>query len=664
MKPIKLDLLNHFIKHVQFRPMELFLKYFNLPKLFCTILVCCYYFIGQAQVQTHVVGDSVRVHGNNNAGELILENSTKNVNGFLFNRDNGRTEFRRGINQVNDTLYVIGADTLRIAHLININTVYYVSKKYAGAAAAVFTGKTQSSISSSNSGYTQQLAKAVPGSMLFPYPDPFSARNAALDAINSGKISSATIVVMAGNSYTVGSDNPAQNGDLNYNANANVAADVGFSNANSTDVASLCQDKVHYFFEKDAQLHYINSSYTVWMTYLVDASDPNWESGIYGHGYFRQYYGQKQGFSSGWCQIDNANAQFEFRSDYLELQYWRGFLLPNISRFHIDIKHIQAGYVNILQTIVSRNGNGKPMTGYFNCDNFIYGQGRILNDYNDFWSAFSLGTSNASVDTSYREKNITIQLKNADIRVGLPEYDAFIMSNGFTNANISVQIANLKQTSTSIAWASSFASLIGCTFSRNNNVLMNVAIQNAETEYPLFGMLKNSYADPARFSRFNFYCGLHRKLPSAVMTDEWAKRNLNIQNDYLTNVVKAKLTISGNYINESNSEVLAMDYTNVSKQLELKGYFKTTALGKNVMIFNGYQDKRIALTDATLVNDGVTPCIALKGSQNGYGTSGGVPLNTARTLYIKNVHANASPDAGVLTVGDSIKVTPDLVEYY
>ncbi len=47
--------------------------------------------------------------------ELNLENSTRNVKGFLYNKGNGRTEFRNGIIKLpGDSLYVIGSDTLKI----------------------------------------------------------------------------------------------------------------------------------------------------------------------------------------------------------------------------------------------------------------------------------------------------------------------------------------------------------------------------------------------------------------------------------------------------------------------------------------------------------------------------------------------------------------------
>lgn len=614
-----------------------------------------------------IKADSVRIHNDSCKAELILENSTKNVEGFLYNKGNGRTEFRRGILNIGDSLYIIGADTLRLnssKNINNSNNVFYVSKKFVGAAAAVITGKTLDSINSSNPSYNYQLANAIPGSITRSYPDPFSARNAAIEAITAGKILNATIIIQAGNIYTVGSDNPTQNGDLNYNANSNIVADVGFSSSNSTTIASLCQDKINYYFEQNSKLLYINSAYTIWMTYYEDLTDATWESGIYGHGSFKQYYGQKQGFSSAWCLINNANALFTFNADYIELQYFLGFRLYNVAVFNIDIKTIYAGYVNILNVQLNRNGNGRDMYGYFNCDNFVYGEDKIKNTATDYWPAFSIGVTDASVNNSLRNKNINIKIGNANIKVNCSEYDTFFMQKGLSNTNLNFNIDNLHQTSSALASNSLFGSLIGSTFSHSNNVLMNVDIKNAVTEYPLFGMLKNSYADSGEMSKFNFHCGLHRKLPSLIDNSEWAKRNINIQNDWIQSNVLAKMVISGTYINESNSEVVAMDYTNLSKITELKGYFKTTAVGKHVMVLNGSQDKRLAITDATLINDGTVPCIAIKGSQEGYLTSGGIPLNTSRTVYIKNVHANAVPDTNVVLEGDSIRVVPDLSLYY
>lgn len=52
-------------------------------------------FAATAQIHTQIIGDSVRMRSNTSTAELILENSTKNVDGFLYNKGNGRTEFRK-----------------------------------------------------------------------------------------------------------------------------------------------------------------------------------------------------------------------------------------------------------------------------------------------------------------------------------------------------------------------------------------------------------------------------------------------------------------------------------------------------------------------------------------------------------------------------------------
>ena len=62
-----------------------------------------------------IKADSVLITNDSCDAELNLENSTKNVNGFLYNKGNGRTEFRKGLIKINDSLYIIGNDTLNIA---------------------------------------------------------------------------------------------------------------------------------------------------------------------------------------------------------------------------------------------------------------------------------------------------------------------------------------------------------------------------------------------------------------------------------------------------------------------------------------------------------------------------------------------------------------------
>lgn len=56
--------------------------------------------------------DSVKITNHCDTAELILENHTQTVPGFLFNKGRGRTEFRRVMQQLNATTYLIGGDTL------------------------------------------------------------------------------------------------------------------------------------------------------------------------------------------------------------------------------------------------------------------------------------------------------------------------------------------------------------------------------------------------------------------------------------------------------------------------------------------------------------------------------------------------------------------------
>src|SRR5581483_5897378 len=67
----------------------------------------------QGQSVYTIKADSVKIT-NCDSAELILENHTQNVPGFLFNTGNGRTIFKRGLQSIGNGGYVIGADTLEV----------------------------------------------------------------------------------------------------------------------------------------------------------------------------------------------------------------------------------------------------------------------------------------------------------------------------------------------------------------------------------------------------------------------------------------------------------------------------------------------------------------------------------------------------------------------
>ncbi|MBO9204517.1 MULTISPECIES: hypothetical protein [Niastella] len=70
--------------------------------------------VSLAQYVYTIKADSVKITNTCDTAELIIENHTQMVPGFLFNKGRGRTEFRRVMHGINDTLVMIGPDTLRL----------------------------------------------------------------------------------------------------------------------------------------------------------------------------------------------------------------------------------------------------------------------------------------------------------------------------------------------------------------------------------------------------------------------------------------------------------------------------------------------------------------------------------------------------------------------
>jgi hypothetical protein len=79
------------------------------PLIFLLITAC----IAQAHSQfVHKIkADSVLITNDSCTAELNLENSTKHIKGFLYNKGNGRTEFRKAV-KLNDSTFLFGDDTL------------------------------------------------------------------------------------------------------------------------------------------------------------------------------------------------------------------------------------------------------------------------------------------------------------------------------------------------------------------------------------------------------------------------------------------------------------------------------------------------------------------------------------------------------------------------
>jgi hypothetical protein len=69
----------------------------------------------KAQYIYKIKADSVRIYNDSCTAELILENRTKDTLGFLYNKGNGRTEFRRALIPIGNAKYLIGRDTVNFS---------------------------------------------------------------------------------------------------------------------------------------------------------------------------------------------------------------------------------------------------------------------------------------------------------------------------------------------------------------------------------------------------------------------------------------------------------------------------------------------------------------------------------------------------------------------
>lgn len=69
-----------------------------------------------AQYVYTIKADSVKITNTCDTAELIIENHTQTVPGFLYNKGRGRTEFRKLLQNVNDNTFLIGGDTLNLSN--------------------------------------------------------------------------------------------------------------------------------------------------------------------------------------------------------------------------------------------------------------------------------------------------------------------------------------------------------------------------------------------------------------------------------------------------------------------------------------------------------------------------------------------------------------------
>lgn len=82
--------------------------------LFCLMAILCFSQPLFSQTVYTITADSVKLTSCDSS-ELIIQNHTQNVPGFLFNTGNGRTIFKHALQPIGGGSFLVGADTLNLA---------------------------------------------------------------------------------------------------------------------------------------------------------------------------------------------------------------------------------------------------------------------------------------------------------------------------------------------------------------------------------------------------------------------------------------------------------------------------------------------------------------------------------------------------------------------
>lgn len=100
--------------------------------------------------------DTLKIEKVGGSSELVLKNKTRDTTGFLFNTGSGITQFKR-IRQINDTTFVAGNDTIKIASAASGGSGLHTLNGLSGGSQTFATGTTGTDFNISSSGSTHSI---------------------------------------------------------------------------------------------------------------------------------------------------------------------------------------------------------------------------------------------------------------------------------------------------------------------------------------------------------------------------------------------------------------------------------------------------------------------------------------------------------------------------
>jgi hypothetical protein len=495
----------------------------------------------------------------------------------------------------------------------------------------------------------------MPGNILSCYPDPYSARNAALDALAAGRIKHAQVVILEGNQYTIGSKDSSKNGSIDgLHANNGTIADIQFDSttlAADKALSSIMRNGVDMYYATGANLTYINSSYAIYCVYLNDSTNNTYfKSNIYGEGAFYQVYGEVNGFMATFYMINDRNAFTSFHAREVILQQFWGFYSLRFSVSNIEIEDLLTSDAIVFWIGIPDRYNG-PLLGnatnspemiHVKVKNWRFGKDQIpYPNSNDVWYGIELGENPWQEGTmvTFDIGNLYMYSSNYSplfqVQTAVAQY----------NVRMMVNIDNLVQKDSHLTYAGTGGGLIsiyqtGNAF--NNSITYN--IKSARIEAPLLGSLDFSAAAGSKGNRFNINVGDLQKDSSAFAGGLFNVTSLAGPADPMI------ISINGNFKSYDNKPMIYATNPLVNRWI-FSGTYNMAHSGQPVAHFYTSTGRIMAFTDAILINDGTTPCIMADSTLS-------IPV------YIKNVHANSTPTANIQLIGDTAKIVSDIPDFF
>lgn len=559
---------------------------------------------------------------------------------------------------------------------------YYVSKKYTGPGAAFINGSANiGQISSTNAEYNTQLAQAIPGSKEFPYPDPWAARNAAQAALTAATIKTAHIVVLAGNTYTVGSNSSASNGTMTppYAASGHDVADVGFTSAGGGVNASLIYNNIYVDFQETSGLYYINSTYVINTVYIADLTTPDatMQCGVTGKGFIHKLYGSGQGWFDTIVYVDNANASVKFQLKELSFNGLYGFCINNCAEFHAEVDYIFMGNARLLASSSIR-----ATTLWSKTSNVTVKIKTLVDGYQQsLYPGLELTTSSFALINFFHNlypKNVTLDIKNHLNGIDGKGLELYLLSAvstppGYTAASIPHKyiaglsfyhfVENYKQFATTgsianggvtgrIAGTSRQDSDVNTSTNTASNNKFSIYFRNAELISPFFS---NSGC---------FFEGVNNLIH--FKTDKCRKNNAsNLSPMFYLSTIQGKNALDRNHIffegwfEDMQQHLISggastgYDPTYGYTKITLKGKFVSRAATKNVLsgIPIAGNKTTYVLDRAQLYNDGTANIIL--------GISAGTEI-----LCLSSVATNGPLDSRIIVKGKGLVLNSVLDTFY